>query len=170
MQNGEAVQVDTPEEILKNPVNDFVASFIGRNRLWKTPDFLRAADVLSKETPTIEPTRTVLQAMEIIKKHNTLVLAVTEKDSDGKEELLGVVGLNRLMRVLDNSIKVKDIMKTDIVPIREDMPLPEVLSLRDRKGVLFSPVIGDDGAFRGMITNTSIVNVLSIVIPGKEDY
>ena len=170
MQNGEAVQVDTPEEILKNPVNDFVASFIGRNRLWKTPDFLRAADVLSKETPTIEPTRTVLQAMEIIKKHNTLVLAVTEKDSDGKEELLGVVGLNRLMRVLDNSTKVKDIMKTDIVPIREDMPLPEVLSLRDRKGVLFSPVIGDDGAFRGMITNTSIVNVLSIVIPGKEDY
>ena len=73
-------------------------------------------------------------------------------------------------RIEEAKMILKDIMKTDIVPIREDMPLPEVLSLRDRKGVLFSPVIGDDGAFRGMITNTSIVNVLSIVIPGKEDY
>jgi len=170
MQNGEAVQFDTPEEILKNPANDFVAGFIGRNRLWKTPDFLRAADVVNKEIPTIEQNRTVLQALEIIKRHNTLVIAVIEKNTEGRPNLLGIVGLNRLLRIPDNSTKVKDIMKTDITPIRPDTPLPEVLKFREKTGVLFSPVVNKDGTFEGMITNTSIVNVLSIVISGKEEY
>lgn len=170
MQNGEVVQFDTPEEILKNPANSFVMTFIGRSRLWKTPDLLKAVDVINNEANTIEPTRTVLQAKKIIKKHNVLALAVTEKEPSGKQKLVGIVGLNRLMRVKDDSIKVKDVMKQDITPIKADTPLPEVLSLREKNGILFSPVVSSDGAYMGMITNTSIVNVLSVVIPGKEEY
>ena len=170
MQNGEVVQFDTPEEILKNPANSFVMTFIGRSRLWKTPDLLKAVDVINNEANTIEPTRTVLQAKKIIKKHNVLALAVTEKEPSGKQKLVGIVGLNRLMRVKDDSIKVKDVMKQDITPIKADTPLPEVLSLREKNGILFSPVVSADGVYMGMITNTSIVNVLSVVIPGKEEY
>ncbi len=170
MQNGTIAQFDTPEELLKNPTNDFVAYFIGQNRLWNTPDLLKAKDVLAKETYTIEATRTVLQGIETIKKHNTFALAVTEKQADGKHLFLGIVGLNRLMEVHNVSAKIGDIMKTDVIKIRADTPLPEVLALRERNGVLFSPVVDKDGLYMGMITNTSIVNVLSVVIPGKEDY
>ncbi len=170
MQNGTIAQFDTPEEILKNPANDFVAYFIGQNRLWNTPDLLKAEDVLAKETYTIEATRTVLTGIETIKKHNTFALAVTEKRADGKQRFLGVVGLNRLMEIKNVSAKIGDIMKTDVIKIRADTPLPEVLALRERNGVLFSPVVDKDGLYMGMITNTSIVNVLSVVIPGKEDY
>ena len=170
MQNGEVVQFDTPEEILKNPANSFVADFIGRNRLWKSPDLLRAQDVLSKKSYTIEPSRTALQALEVIKKHSVLALAVTERGAGGREKLVGVVGLNRLLREIDSSVKVKNVMKTDISPIRADTPLPEVLALRERKGVLFSPVVDENDSFLGMITNTSIVNVLRLVMPGKEEY
>lgn len=170
MQNGEVVQFDTPEEILKNPASSFVTSFIGRSRLWKTPDLLKASDVINKETHSIEPSRTIIQAIETMKKHNVIVLSVTEKGPDGKQKLLGIVGLNRLMRVRDDSLTVKDIMKTDIILIKADTPLPEVLSLREKNGILFSPVVSSEGDYMGMITNTSIMNVLSVVIPGKEDY
>ncbi len=42
MQDGRIMQYDTPEKILKNPANEFIESFVGRDRLWKTPDMLRA--------------------------------------------------------------------------------------------------------------------------------
>ena len=38
MKDGEMLQYDTPENILKNPVNDFVSSFVGKNRIWSSPD------------------------------------------------------------------------------------------------------------------------------------
>ncbi len=170
MQHGEIAQFDTPEEILKNPASDFVAYFIGQTRLWNTPDLLKASDVLAKETYTIEPSRTVLQGIETIKKHNTFALAVTEKRANGRQKLLGVVGLNRLVKIKDVSARIGNIMKTDVIKIKTDTPLPEVLALREKHGVLFSPVVDDEDNYMGMITNTSIVTVLSVVIPGKEDY
>ncbi|MGV8984408.1 ABC transporter ATP-binding protein, partial [Clostridium sp.] len=34
---GSIVQFDTPEELLKNPINDFVRDFVGKNRIWNQP-------------------------------------------------------------------------------------------------------------------------------------
>lgn len=46
MNKGEIVQYDTPENILKNPINDFVSEFIGKNRIWSSPEFIRAKDIM----------------------------------------------------------------------------------------------------------------------------
>ena len=37
MKDGNVVQFDTPEEILKNPKNEFVENFIGKNKIWDSP-------------------------------------------------------------------------------------------------------------------------------------
>ena len=49
MADGNIIQYDAPEEILKNPINEFVESFVGKDRLWKTPDMLKAEDIMSKK-------------------------------------------------------------------------------------------------------------------------
>ncbi|HPE15319.1 MAG TPA: ABC transporter ATP-binding protein [Oscillospiraceae bacterium] len=170
MQNGEIAQFDTPEELLKNPVSEFVAAFIGQNRLWKTPDLLKAEDVMAKDIVMVDANRTAIQAIEIMKKRNAPVLAVVEKTASGPDRLLGLVGINRLHSVLDSAAKVKDIMKTDIIKIPRDMSLTEVIALRGQNNVLFSPVVNGSDELVGIITNTSIVNVLSQIMPGKEDY
>lgn len=170
MQDGRIAQFDTPEEILKNPANDFVAQFIGQSRIWNTPDILKAVDVMAKHPAVIEPNRTVIQAITLAQKHNVPVIAVAEKSRNGKRKFLGFAGLNRLLGAVDNSIKVQDIMKTGVIEIPHDTPLPEVLSLREEHGLYFSPVIDEEGFLAGIISNTSIINVLSQVIPGKEEY
>lgn len=170
MQNGEIVQFDTPDELLKNPVNEFVAAFIGQNRLWKTPDLLRAEDVMDRDIATVDPSRSAVQAAEIMKKRGTPVLAVVEKAATGQDIILGLVGINRVHGVLDGAAKMKDIMKTDIIKIPRGMSLTEVIAIRGQNNVLFSPVVGGDDELVGIITNTSIVNVLSQIMPGKEDY
>lgn len=39
--NGRVIQCDTPENILKNPSNDYIRNFIGENRLWLNPEFIQ---------------------------------------------------------------------------------------------------------------------------------
>lgn len=170
MQNGEIVQFDTPEALLKNPANEFVAAFIGQKRLWKTPDLLKAEDVMSQDIVKVDMNRSAVQAIETMQKRNAPVLAVVEKTTAGQDRILGLVGVNRIHSIPDGSVKMKEIMKTDIIKIKKDMSLTEVISLREQNNILFSPVVNDNDALVGIITNTSILNVLSQIMPGKEDY
>ena len=76
MADGKIIQYDTPEEILKNPINEFVENFVGKDRLWKTPDMLKAEDIMSKKMIKIGQNRSVAHAMELMKEHNINVLFV----------------------------------------------------------------------------------------------
>ena len=42
MKDGKVAQYDTPENILRNPANDFVRDFIGSDRVWNNPEFIKA--------------------------------------------------------------------------------------------------------------------------------
>jgi osmoprotectant transport system ATP-binding protein len=170
MLDGEIVQIGTPEEILKQPTNDFVENFVGKDRLWKTPDMLTAADVMRKDVPMINPDRSVAQAIEIMKKTNSPVLAIVKNKTEDDRKLLGLIGANRFRGISDHSIKMKDLMKTNYSKIAKDTCLTEVISIRESDGVRFSPVTNDKGSIIGIITDTSILNVLSEYMPGKEDY
>lgn len=49
MDKDKIVQYDIPENILKNPANDFVSEFIRENRIWESPEYIRAEDIMIKE-------------------------------------------------------------------------------------------------------------------------
>ena len=68
IQNGRITQCDTPENILKHPANHYVTSFIGENRLWANPEYIRAGDIMRLRPLTITRGRTVLQAKQIMRK------------------------------------------------------------------------------------------------------
>ena len=48
IQDGKVAQCDTPENILKHPANQYVTEFIGANRLWANPEYIRAADIMRR--------------------------------------------------------------------------------------------------------------------------
>lgn len=48
IQEGHIVQCDTPERILKAPANQYVTDFIGANRLWANPEYIRARDLMRR--------------------------------------------------------------------------------------------------------------------------
>jgi len=170
MQNGKIIQCDTAEEILKNPANDFVLDFVGKNRLWKTPDMLSAQDVMVKNFPTISSSRSVAQAIERMANKETIILCVTENLKKEKKKLVGLVGANRLAGVTAHGTKMVDIMKKDFLSVTPETSLTDVMNLRNDKGLKYIPVIDEDGFFYGLITNASILNVLSQIMPGTEDY
>ena len=170
MLDGKILQYDTPENILKKPYNDFVENFIGTDRLWKTPDMVRAKDIMSKKFPKISANRSVAHAIELMKEKNTKFLAVTQNSTEKKDEVVGLVGGNRLKDVDDHNIKMKDIMKTDFVKIPDDTSLVDVLSIREEKKISISPVVDKKGDIIGIITDTSILVLLRKIVPKTEEY
>lgn len=43
---GEVIQYDTPEMILKHPKNDFVKSFVGIKKIWSSPELIKVKDIM----------------------------------------------------------------------------------------------------------------------------
>ena len=170
MKDGVIMQYDTPEGLLKNPVNDFVENFIGKDRLWKTPDMLKASDVMDKKVVRIGSNRSIANAIEIMKESGTQVLVVVEKSLDNKTKILGIVGINRLRSTDSSDLKMKDIMKTDFKSTHKDACLASVLTMRKEGNLRYTPVLDDEGLLIGIITDTSILNVITDVMPESEDY
>jgi len=170
MQHGKIAQLDSAEEILKNPANDFVEKFVGLNRLWKTPDMLSASDVMDKDFAIIRPDRSVAQAIQRMKEHKSSTLCVVDRVTGDNYRLLGLLGQNRLYGISDHTTKIRDIMKKDFSSFTPDISLAEIMTIRESKGLKFSPVLDENQYLIGIITNTSILNVLSQIMPGKEDY
>ena len=74
-----------PGRILKAPANQYVTDFIGANRLWANPEYIRARDIMRRRPITISRGRTVLQALQIMRQSGVDSLLVV----DGRDRLLG---------------------------------------------------------------------------------
>lgn len=170
MKDGVIVQYDTPEGILKNPVNEFVETFIGKDRLWKTPDMLKASDVMDKKVVRIGSKRSIASAIDIMRVSGTQVLVVVEPSSQNRNKILGIVGVNRLRRADNPDLNMENIMKTDFKSTHKDTCLANVLAMRKEGNLRYTPVLDDDGLLIGIITDTSILNVITDAIPESEDY
>lgn len=169
MKDGRIIQCDTPEEILKHPANEFIEYFVGKDRLWKTPEMLYARDILSKQAIKIGAQRSAAYAIDLMKKKNATVLVVVEKESDKLQPPIGMVGPRQLRKANSHEIKMKDIMRTDFDTVDEHTNLLEVLSLRKKLNLHNIPVVDKNKNLKGVITQTSILNILTEVVPESEE-
>ena len=64
MNEGEIVQFDTPENILKHPKNQFVSDFLDKDRIWASPEIIKAEDIMIKNPITCRIETSVIKAME----------------------------------------------------------------------------------------------------------
>lgn len=92
MHDGKLIQFDTPDNILANPINDFVKEFIGSHRLiQQKPNFKTVDEVMIKAISiTIE--RSLDEAIRLMVKSRVDTLFVT----DGNNRLLGYLNVESL--------------------------------------------------------------------------
>jgi osmoprotectant transport system ATP-binding protein len=92
-------QYDTPDELLSRPANEFVASFLGRERGLRRLALRTVADVSPSEGPAVAPTATPTEAVAAMDRFGTRWVAVVE---DGR--LLGWVGRDEVVALMAPSI------------------------------------------------------------------
>lgn len=156
MKDGKVLQYDTPEQLLKNPAHGFVEEFIGRDRLLKRPELIKVKDIMITEPVTILPERTLTQALEKMRREKVDSLMVVDRS----EKFIGLVTANDVLQSFDKVEKISEIVKTEVYYVNEDANVSQVLSIMAQKQVGYVPVVSSDNKLVGLVTRSSLVNVL----------
>lgn len=155
MQHGNVVQVGTPEEIIKNPVNDYVRSF------FKTVDMTRvlsAADVATEVSGviSIDPSEAVINIQKEFENNSALYVVSPQ----GK--YCGLVSKISLKAALARSqaARISDAFILDSNAITEKTLVSKLF------GILAScqhdlPIVDTEGKLKGVLQQSEVFKLLS---------
>ena len=156
LKDGDILQFDTPENILKNPADEFVEGFIGKRRVWNNPELLMAEDIMISNPVKITGKRTVLQAIEIMKFNKVDSLMVTDQNNI----LVGLVTLKGI-QLLNRNSEIDSVMEKNVLAVSEDHNLISILATMNEHKIGYVPVINQTKQLTGLITRSSILSALS---------
>ena len=158
MDKGEIIQYDTPENILKNPANDFVSEFVGKNRIWESPEYIRAEDIMLENPVVCSPDITVNKAFDRMRmfKVNSL-LVVNERT----REMVGLIKPKTIQKVKDRTRKVSDVMILDFVWTKPEDTIVDILKVVDDNDISEIPVLDENRKLLGLVTGNSLITTLS---------
>ncbi|NFL85198.1 betaine/proline/choline family ABC transporter ATP-binding protein [Clostridium botulinum] len=157
MNGGRIIQYDTPENILKNPCNDFVSEFIGKNRIWSSPEFIKVKDIMIDNPITCYKNISLLKCVEKMRSSKVDSLMVIDK----LNHLLGIVTAKQIQNNTDRSVPVENIMNSDFIKASPDDTIIDILELVKENKISRLPVVDEGGCLRGIITKSSLVTTLS---------
>ena len=159
---GTVAQCDTPENILKHPKTKAIQDFIGKNRLWNSPEFIKAEDIMRAKPFFITEHRTVMQALTIMRQQSIDSLIV----EDPRGILLGMLWLKDLAEreASDYNKEVGSYLSDRYVAVKRDDNLRQILArIKEfdyhRVGII--PVLDENKMVLGYITRSNILSVLS---------
>jgi len=156
MQGGVVVQVGTPEDILNNPANDYVASFF---RGVDVSNVLTVGDVAQKKQATV-----------IEREGMGIKAALMRLDHHGRDfgyvigtdlryhGTVSVDTLNNVRKLPDKQLHMA--FMPEIEPLTSDTLLSDVLSTV-AKAPCGVPVINDDGKYMGVVTRAILLETLA---------
>ncbi len=158
MSHGSIVQYDTPENILKNPANDFVSHFVGKNRIWTSPEFIKAEDIMIEDPVTCTEDLTLFRCMERMRMAKVDSLMVVDEKT---RVLKGIVKAYQLRLAEDKAAPVGRIMKRDFPRVSPGDTIVDILKIVNQDNLSTIPVVSPDGVLKGLITRSSLVTTLS---------
>ena len=154
MHDGRVVQVGAPEEILKNPADDYVSSFF---RGVDVSTVLSAGDIASKKQTTVirrEGTgieTAIIQLQETDREHGYLV--------NNDLTYIGIVTIDSLKDARKLGESIEKAIIQGIEPIQTDQPLNELLGVV-ADAPYGPPIIDNDRVFKGALTRASLLRIL----------
>lgn len=157
LKDGKIIQYDTPENILKNPENDYVEEFVGKNKIWAKPEFIKAEDVMINRPATVSIKRSLLQAREIMREKTVDSLLIVDKEG----MLLGYVTLSDIQKIDNKSILVGEVMRRSPEYVTEDTNLLDLLEKFTGLKRGYLPVCNENGKLMGLVTRSTLISVLS---------
>ncbi|KAF1048773.1 glycine betaine/L-proline ABC transporter ATP-binding protein ProV [Xylophilus sp.] len=157
MKDGKVVQVGTPAEILRNPADGFVRSFIrgvDTAAVFKAGDIARRTQVVVAESRT-RGCRAALQMLEDNDRAYAFVV-------DPQQRFLGVVSIDSLREVLhghDGPVGLHSAFLSDVQTIASSHTVADLFT-HIAQTPWPVPVVDDDGRYRGAISKTTLLRFL----------
>jgi glycine betaine/proline transport system ATP-binding protein len=155
MEGGRIVQIGTPDEILKDPSDEYVRSFF---RGVDPTKVFRAGDVARKDRLTLirhrgEGLRSSQQQLQAQDLDYAYVL-------DKKRCYQGVISADSLMEAIEQGkTSLEDAFLKEIKPVQADTPLREVLPyIREFRCSV--PVVDDKNIYQGVVSKNTFLKTI----------
>lgn len=167
MSEGKIIQVGTPEEILQNPANDFVVDFIGKDRLIESrPDVITVGQVMKKDPVSITSGKSLKEAISVMRNAKVDTLLVT----DDQGHLKGNITLQDVQNNFKTQTSVADIVNRNLFALRENGLLRDSVERILKVGLPYVPIVDANNALVGIITRSTLVDVVYDAIWGEGDF
>jgi osmoprotectant transport system ATP-binding protein len=165
MNQGEVVQVATPETLLRKPANDFVASFIGKNRL-NGESLQSVVEIMLPDPVTVYPQMGLAEGLALMKRKKVDTVLVV----DGERKLVGSVAVETLDRERKRAKTIGEIMDQDppLATIRSQASAKEAFDLIVGEKLKYLPVVDEKGVLVGLVTRNGMVDALASAVWGDE--
>lgn len=160
MKDGEVVQVASPDEMLRNPADEFVTNFIGKDRLLRSPDDVLVAEVMNEEPVTIESGRGLAEALERMRKRRVDSLMVVEQTG----RFCGVVTIKDIQSNMESKRLLRDLLTEPAVVVEPEQTVREAVMVMSAHDLGYLPVVDESGKLRGLMTRSSLVDILCDVL------
>jgi len=151
MRDGAVVQIGTPEEIMIQPANSYVARFVEDVDLSKV---LTAAHVMLRpETITMD--RGPRVALELMRERGISNLFVIDRT----KKLLGVINAEDAVHALRNNLKIEDILITDGPQVAAETVINDLFEITSSSKVPLA-VVDDKQKLLGVIVRGALLGAL----------
>ncbi len=149
-QGGRLQQYGPPRELLADPVNDFVASFLGAERGLKRLALIPVSEVTAEPGPVVSPDDTAEQATQVARSFGT-DWAVVVDGAEGNGRLRGWVSLHELEATVGESV-----LRPFALQVRATDSLRVALNamVTSRTGVAVR--VDEEGRYQGILTQELI--------------
>lgn len=157
MREGHVEQYDAPEQILRNPATEYVESFIGKNRIWNSPEFIKAEDIMIDATNIAYPTDSLFRCMKKIKDIPQDFLIIVDR---GTRRFRGLVNARMIREQISLQGPVSEIMAQPKKLAHVGDSLLDVVETIQTLHRPYMIVLDDSERLAGVITQSSLITTL----------
>lgn len=165
MDNGQMVQVGTPDDILHHPATEFVEKMIGEERLMHAQmDITPVKSIMLKDPVSITADQPISDAITLMRQRRVDTLLVTEN-----QQLIGFIDLESISNQYRKDLLVSDILQREVFKIREDALLRDASQKILKRGLKYVPVVDEQNHLTGIVTRSALVDMMYDVIWGSQE-
>ncbi|MFJ7928680.1 betaine/proline/choline family ABC transporter ATP-binding protein [Peribacillus sp. NPDC096448] len=163
---GEIVQVGTPDEILRNPANEFVEEFIGKDRLLQTrPNVELVEQIMSRNPISITEEKSLTDAIAIMREKRVDSLLVV----DEQNVLKGFVDVETISEYRKKAKFISEVINTDVYSVKQDTLIRDSVQKILKRGFKYVPVVDQNKHLVGIVTRATLVDIVYDSIWGEEE-
>ncbi|OPJ64643.1 ABC transporter ATP-binding protein [Clostridium oryzae] len=163
MDKGNIVQVASPEEILKNPANDFVKNFIGMHTVSDNSN-MSVKDIMKKNPVTVSKDKRTLECISLMNSKGIDSLIVAEDDG----VLEGIITIENIRKSGKPGQTIEKLIEKNIytVSVNENAKITFDKLVDTRAEYLI--VIDNENKVQGIVTRTRMVKFMAEALWGSD--
>lgn len=166
MKDGRVVQFDTPDEILRNPANEFVEEFIGKERLSQVRPHIQTVDQIMNPAPvTVTPNVSLTEAIKIMKQRRVDSLLVVDQNN----MLVGYIDFEIIDQKRSKASKIEEVIEKELFKVETGTLVRDTIQTILKRGLKYVPVVDAENRLVGIVTRTNLVDVVYDSIWGDGD-